>query len=87
MPALPEIGPMDLLRTIRLVWAQYRAFQLALTELKSYSESELTELGITRGDIPRFAYEEAEQHAVALVPSRPVPRSPSPHRELDAAAA
>ena len=43
---------MDLLQTIKLAWAQYRAFQAALAELKSYSERELSELGITRADIP-----------------------------------
>jgi uncharacterized protein YjiS (DUF1127 family) len=87
MPALPEIEAMDLLRTIKLVWAQYRAFQASLAELKSYSERELGELGITRADIPRIAYAEAERRVEALAPSRPVLKSPSPHREPEAAAA
>jgi uncharacterized protein YjiS (DUF1127 family) len=78
---------MDLLQTIRLVWAQYRAFQRALLELKSYSESELDDLGITRGDIPRFAYEEAEQHAEALVLRRPALKPSAPHQEPEALAA
>ena len=78
---------MNLLQTIRLVWTQFRASQRALTELKSYSESELTELGITRTDIPRFAYEEAEQHAEALILSRPAFKLSAPHREPEAMAA
>ena len=78
---------MNLLQKLWLVWTQFRAFQRALTELKSYSESELTELGITRTDIPRFAYEEAEQHAEALVLSRPAFKLSAPHRELEAMAA
>ncbi len=61
---------MDLLQTIKLAWAQYRAFQAALAELKSYSERELTQLGITRADIPRTAYAEAERRVEALALSR-----------------
>jgi uncharacterized protein YjiS (DUF1127 family) len=87
MPALPETEAMDLLQTMKLVWTQYRAFQRALTELKSYSERELAELGITRADIPRFAYEEAEQHAEARVLSRPVLKPSTPYQELEATAA
>ena len=62
---------MDLLRTIGLVWSQYRAFQAALAELESYSARELGELGITRADIPRIAYAEAERRVEALAASRP----------------
>ena len=62
---------MDLLRTIGLVWSQYRAFQAALAELESYSSRELGELGITRADIPRIAYAEAERRVEALAASRP----------------
>jgi uncharacterized protein YjiS (DUF1127 family) len=69
MPALPETEAMDLLQTIKLVWAQYRAFQAALVELKSYSERELAELGITRADIPGLAYAEAERRVEALAAS------------------
>ena len=60
---------MNLLQTIKLVWAQYRAFQAALVELKSYSERELAELGITRADIPGLAYAEAERRVEALAAS------------------
>jgi uncharacterized protein YjiS (DUF1127 family) len=69
MPALPEIEAMSLLRTITLARTQYRAFQAALAELKSYSERELSELGVTRADIPRLAYAEAERRVGALAPS------------------
>ena len=61
---------MNLLRTIKLVWTQYRAFQAALAELEHYSERELTELGITRADIPRTAYAEAERRVEALARDR-----------------
>ena len=78
---------MDLLQTIRLTWTQYRAFQAALAELEKYSEHELSELGITRADIPWFAYEEAEQHADALFLRRPVLNPSAPHREAEVTAA
>jgi uncharacterized protein YjiS (DUF1127 family) len=71
MPALPETEAMNLLRTIKLVWTQYRAFQAALAELKSYSARELSELGISHADIPRTAYAEAERRVEALAASRP----------------
>src|SRR5918993_5672906 len=73
MPALPEIEAMDLLRTITLAWTQYRAFQATLAELGSHSGRELGELGITRADIPRIAYAEAERRVEALAASRPAP--------------
>ena len=60
---------MSLLRTTMLAWTQYRAFQAALAELKSYSERELSELGVTHADIPRLAYAEAERRVGALAPS------------------
>ena len=86
MPASPEIEAMGLLRTITLAWTQYRAFQAALAELKSYSERELGELGITRADIPRIAYAEAERRVEALAPSSSALKSPSPQGEPEAAA-
>ncbi len=60
---------MNLLQTIKLAWVQYRAFQAALAELEKYSERELGELGITRADIPRTAYAEAERRVEALARS------------------
>ncbi len=78
---------MNLLQTIKLAWTQYRAFQAALAELKSYSARELSELGITRADIPRIAYAEAERHVEMLVARRPTLEQPSPRREPEAATA
>jgi uncharacterized protein YjiS (DUF1127 family) len=69
MPALPEIEAMNLLQTIKLAWFQYRAFQAALAELRSYSERQLVELGITRTDIPGLAYTEAARRVEALARS------------------
>ena len=83
---------MDLLQTIRLTWTQYRAFQAALAELEKYSEHELSELGITRADIPRTAYAEAERRVEALAREPPPrarcaspgssPRLPEPERSM-----
>ena len=61
---------MNLLHNIKRAWTQHRAFQAALAELEKYSEHELSELGITRADIPRTAYAEAERRIQALAPSR-----------------
>ncbi len=71
-PVSLETPKVNLLQKITLAWTQYRAFQAALTELKSYSDRELSDLGITRHDIAGIAYEEAERRAEALVPRRPV---------------
>jgi uncharacterized protein YjiS (DUF1127 family) len=87
MPALPEIEAMDLLRTIKLVWTQYRAFQASLAELESCSERELGELGITRGDIPRVAYAEAERRVEALALSSSALERSSSRRAPELAAA
>ena len=78
---------MDLLQNIRLVWTQYRAFQAALAELNGYSERELGELGVTRADIPRIAYAEAERRVGAPAPSRPASKQTVPRRASEATAA
>jgi hypothetical protein len=44
--------------------------QAALAELGKYSERELSELGITRADIPRTAYAKAERRVEALARDR-----------------
>jgi uncharacterized protein YjiS (DUF1127 family) len=77
---------MNLLHTITRTLTQYQAFHAALAELKSYSERALGELGLTRGDIPRIAYAEAERRVEALAPSRSAPKQPS-RRAPEAAAA
>ena len=52
---------MDLLKETHRIWAMHREFRTALRELGSYTDRELTELGLERGDIARIAYEEAER--------------------------
>ena len=59
---------MDLLKQIWRVWALHREFRAVLTELRGYSDRELNELGIARGDIARLAYEEAEMRVPAPQP-------------------
>ena len=55
---------MDLLNETLRAWAMQREFRSVLNELKSYSDRELTELGLSRGDIARVAYQEAERRIV-----------------------
>ena len=57
---------MNLFRTVRHGLAQYRAYQAALAELGAYADRELAELGISRGDVPRLAYAEAERRVADL---------------------
>ena len=59
-----EIGPVSLLNETLRAWAMHREFRAVLAELQHYSDRELTELGIGRGDIARVAYEEAERRIV-----------------------
>ena len=59
---------MYLLQRVKLAWTQYRAFQASLAELNGYSDRELSDLGLTRADIVRTAYEEAEQRVEACAP-------------------
>ena len=67
---------MDLLKETYRTWAMHREFRAVLRELAGYSERELIELGIGRGDIPRVAMEEAERRVGA---PEPVP-APMPNR-------
>ncbi len=62
---------MHLLHRIKLAWTQYRAFQASLAELNGYSDRELSDLGLTRADIVRTAYKEAERRVETFTPSRP----------------
>ena len=57
---------MNLLRNIRIVFAQYREYQTVLAELGSYTDRELAEIGLARGDVPRLAYAEAERRVAGL---------------------
>lgn len=63
---------MDLLKEAYRTWAMHREFRAVLRELASYSERELVELGIGRGDIPHVAMEEAERRIGAPEPVAPV---------------
>jgi uncharacterized protein YjiS (DUF1127 family) len=56
-----EIGAMDLLKEVHRTWALRREFRATLRELAAYSDRELAELGLGRGDVARVAYEEAER--------------------------
>jgi uncharacterized protein YjiS (DUF1127 family) len=62
---------MHLLQSVKLAWTQYRAFQASLAELNGYSDRELCDLGLTRADIVRTAYEEAERSVEVYASSRP----------------
>ena len=57
---------LNLLRNIRIVFAQYREYRTALAELGSYTDRELAEIGLARGDVPRLAYAEAERRVAGL---------------------
>ena len=61
---------MHLLQRVKLAWTQYRAFQASLAELNGYSDRELCDLGLTRADIVRTAYEEAGRRVEAYAPRR-----------------
>lgn len=52
---------MNLLNETYRVWAMHREFRTVLAELNSYSDRELTGLGLARGDVVRAAYAEAER--------------------------
>jgi uncharacterized protein YjiS (DUF1127 family) len=54
------------------VWAQHRAFQAAQAELSRYSDRQLRDMGLTRGDLTRVAYDEAERR-VATPDARSAP--------------
>ena len=47
--------------------AEIEEFRAVLKDLQGYSDRELTELGISRADIARVAYEEAERRIVTPV--------------------
>jgi uncharacterized protein YjiS (DUF1127 family) len=61
---------MGLLKYSLVLWAQHREFRAVLKELERCSDRELGELGISRADIPRLAYEEAERRIATPATSR-----------------
>ena len=52
---------MRVLATIATTLAQYRQFNAILRELDAYSDRELNDIGIGRGDLARLAWAEAER--------------------------
>lgn len=52
---------MNLFTHARLVWAQHREFHAARAELDRYTDRQLRDMSMTRGDITRVAYDEAER--------------------------
>jgi uncharacterized protein YjiS (DUF1127 family) len=64
---------MNPLKTTLHVWAMHREFRAVLTELNGHSDRKLAELGLTRGDIARVAYEEAERRIVTPAASDSAP--------------
>ena len=61
---------MDLLKATLRVWAMHCEFRAVLAELDSYSDRELADLGVSRGDVARLAYEEAERRTTTPAASR-----------------
>jgi uncharacterized protein YjiS (DUF1127 family) len=61
---------MDLLKNTLRLWAMHREFRAVLAELDSYSDRELADLGVSRGDVARLAYEEAERRTTTPAASR-----------------
>lgn len=52
---------MRLLTSIATALAQYHQFHATLRELNDYSDRELNDMGVGRGDITRLAWQEAER--------------------------
>jgi uncharacterized protein YjiS (DUF1127 family) len=61
---------MELLKNTYRVWAMHREFRAVLAELNGYSDRELADLGLGRGDLARVAYEEAERRILTPAASR-----------------
>jgi uncharacterized protein YjiS (DUF1127 family) len=49
------------LKTMFLTHQQWRRYNNSLRELNRLGDRELADIGITRGDIPRVAWENSEQ--------------------------
>ena len=63
---------MNLINDTLQIWAMHREFRSVLAELSNYSDRELTELGLGRGDLARVAYEEAERRILTPATRPPV---------------
>ncbi len=57
---------MNLLKKIWLLLLAYRTFTTVHGKLARLSDGELTSIGLTRGEITRVAFDEAERFAWAL---------------------
>jgi len=68
---------MDLLKNTLRVWAMHREFRAVLAELNSYSDRELADLGVSRADVTRLAYEEADRRIATPAASRAEARAPA----------
>lgn len=66
---------MDLLKETHRIWAMHREFRRVLAELNAYSDRELGELGLSRADVVRVAYEEAERRIGATDPAAPTAKT------------
>ena len=61
---------MDLLNDILRAWAMRREFRAVLTDLGRRSDRELAGMGLTRGNLPRVAWREAERRILGPASSR-----------------
>ena len=69
---------MDLLKETHRIWAMHREFRRVLAELNAYSDRELGELGLSRADVVRVAYEEAERRIGATDKAAPAAKASAP---------
>jgi uncharacterized protein YjiS (DUF1127 family) len=61
---------MELLKHTYRVWAMHREFRAVLAELNGYSDRELADLGVSRADVARLAYDEAERRVMTPAATR-----------------
>ena len=73
---------MELLKHTYRVWAMHREFRAVPAEFNSYSDRELADLGLGRGDVARVAYEEAERRILAPAANRAETPAPAWHRPV-----
>ena len=53
------------------VFRQWRRYNQSLRELNRLGDRELADIGITRGDIPRVAWDNSERYLLAYRPLAP----------------
>jgi uncharacterized protein YjiS (DUF1127 family) len=59
IPALAEKGTTTMLSSIIHFFQAWKRYGVAVDELSHLSDRELADIGITRGDIQRIAWEQA----------------------------